>query len=301
MDIPVIINSESGTVRAHAEEFSETALRRRFESHGVSPRLHYTSGDQVQAAVRELANSGAESLVVGGGDGTIGGAVDVMARTDINLGVLPLGTLNHFAKDLGIGEDVDTAIQTIAAGNIRAVDYATVNGRAFVNNCSLGAYPAAVRRREWLRDLHGYRKWSAMSLAMFEVLRNLKRFPAEIICDGERRLRRTPLILVSNNRYAGTIFSKNLRPQLDAGRLWIYSVRVHRIMPVLRLGAMALLGKLDAAEEFELWPAREAQITLPGKTITLAIDGEITQAEVPLQIQIHPRVLRVFAPAPSSS
>lgn len=296
MQAKVIVNASGGKIAARPEEYSEERLAALFAQHGLSPSIQYVTGSELENAVAVAMTERPGAVIIGGGDGTIGTAVGHVIGTHTVLGTLPMGTLNHFCKDAGIGNDVAEAVATIAAGNVRAVDAASVNGRFFVNNCSVGAYPAAVRRREHLRTLHGYRKWPAMTRAMFEVLRDMRRLRVAIEADGTVRRRKTPFVLISNNRYAGHLFSPSLREHLDAGQLWVYSTRIDHYLPALRLAGLALIGKLDEADEFECWTTRELSLNVPAPKISVAVDGELTSMTVPLRASIHPGALRVFAP-----
>ena len=137
----------------------------------------------------------------GGGDGTISTVASVLAGTGIPLGVLPLGTLNHFAKDLGIPLDLEGAVQVICAANTRAVDVAEVNGQVFVNNSSIGLYPYMVLDRERRRNEHGQAKWVATCWAVLRTLRYLPRRRLSIRAEGWSEPCRTPCLFVGNNEY----------------------------------------------------------------------------------------------------
>src|SRR5690606_10208238 len=142
-----------------------------------------------------------QALIVGGGDGSVSTAAQCLAGTGIALGVLPLGTLNHFARDLGLPLDWREAVEALAQAECRAIDVAEVNGRVFVNNCSIGAYAEAVRKRDALRSMHGTGKWWAMALATLAVFRRLRRIRIRVTAGGVARPLRTPFVVVSNNQY----------------------------------------------------------------------------------------------------
>lgn len=298
MQVAVLINSSAGSVMQGDSKLSPEQMEAIFRQAGLHPTVHYVSPPDLLPEVRQAIAEGPDAIVVGGGDGTLSSAAGTLVAADWRrpFGVLPLGTLNHFSKDLQIPGDLAGAVNIIAAGNVRTVDVAEVNGRIFLNNCSVGAYPEAVRRRDRLREHRGHGKWRAMTIACFEVMRDLKHLPISLEVNTRRHSRKTPLVLVSNNRYGGHLFSKNLRERLDAGEIWVYTTRLYRIFPLLRLGLMALVGRLDEAEGFESWPAQQAVLSLPGKTVKAATDGEVGEYELPLRFRIRPRALRVFAP-----
>lgn len=297
MQVIVIINSSAGTV-ANAGEGALTpgVVDRSCRRAGLYPEIQYIEPDHIAEAIREAAARRPDAIIVGGGDGTLNTAAGILADSGIPLGILPLGTLNHFSKDLNLPADFEQALAVASNGHAVPIDVAEVNGRIFINNCSIGAYPEAVRRRDRLREQRGHGKWWAMTLAWLDVLRHLRRLRLELKIDDVAHPRRTPLLLVSNNRYSGNLFSSNLRDHLDAGELWIYTTRAHRFFPLVRLAAMALLGRLDDASDFESWPARNAAVSLDGKKIKAGIDGELVELELPLHFRIRPGALLVLAP-----
>jgi diacylglycerol kinase family enzyme len=239
------------------------------------------------------------TIVLGGGDGTLSGGAALLADSGKVMGVLPLGTLNHFAHDLGMPDDLAEGLTVIAAGATRAVDLAEVNGRVFLNNCSIGLYPSAVRQRERLRRLHGTAKWTAMargawdSLRRFRVLRFTLHFP-----DGARRLS-TPQLVVGNNRYETRFLALGKREALDGGLLWVYAARNRGRFGFVRLLLKAMLGRLDQERDFEQTPARELTIQerRGGRRVFLALDGELTALYSPLRFRSRPGALTVIAPA----
>jgi diacylglycerol kinase family enzyme len=300
MTATVILNQRAGALLADTGEFGPGRLSRAFSQVGIEATVRVASGPEIVDAVRQAVAATPDAVVVGGGDGTLGAIAGVVAASPVPLGVLPLGTLNHFAKDLGIPADWKMAIATIAEQNLRTVDLAEVNGKIFINNCSLGAYPEAVRRREALRQLHGLKKWTAMALASLQVVRRLRRMRLTIVRDGQTVTRRAPFVLIANNRYSGNLFARSLRPRLNGGELWGYSTHVHRIFPLLRLMLQSLTRSMEQAEELEAWPAREMTIWSRGGPIPVAADGEVLDLEAPLRFRIRPGALWVFGPSPAA-
>lgn len=302
MQVDVILNPGAGSLAANGDGSSlaiET-LRTAFARVGVSARVFHEPPAGLTARIRGLLERKpppGDAVVVGGGDGTLGCASGLLAGTALPLGVLPMGTLNHFARDLGLPADLDGCIQIIAAGQVRPVDVAEVNGRVFINNCSIGAYPAAVRRRNELRRRHGIGKWPAMLLATWHVLRELRRLRVELTLDGESHVRRSPFVLVSNNRYTGQVLSRQLRPRLDEGLLCTHTTRAHRFAPLLRLVWSTFTAGIEAADGLEIRVGRELTVKLGERTPTIAADGEIFLTRSPLVFRALPAALRVLAPA----
>src|SRR5215469_2096888 len=162
--VPVLVNLEAGYVLHHGAEATLRHLAAAFAAAGIGARLQPLDGKALAAGVRLVAApdaSGAKPalVIVVGGDGTIGGAAQELADSGIALGIVPLGTFNHLARDLRLPLDIDGAIGVIAGGRVAAIDLGEVNGRIFVNNSSIGLYPEMVRDRERQRRLSHRQKW----------------------------------------------------------------------------------------------------------------------------------------------
>jgi diacylglycerol kinase family enzyme len=176
----VILNQKAGRPGKIAPGTSPDELRAAFARVGVEAEIRMPTASELNATVRAAAADRPEAVVVGGGDGTVRCAAEALAGSGVTLGVLPLGTLNHFAKDLQIPVKLEEAIALLAAGATREVDVGEVNGHVFINNCSLGAYAEAVRRRDRLREKHGLGKWWAMIRASLDEFRRLRRLRLRI-------------------------------------------------------------------------------------------------------------------------
>ncbi|MBL8905179.1 MAG: NAD(+)/NADH kinase, partial [Rhizobiales bacterium] len=204
MHVVAIINKAAGSVSAAGGiETLSRAVARSFSHHGIEAELIAAEGDAIaQAAVRarERGERGElDAVVVGGGDGTIRSVANVLAGSAVPMGILPMGTLNHFARDLKLPFDLDPAIDIICQKEWRAVDLGSVNGAIFVNNSSVGVYPYMVADRDRRRGAFGLGKWPAMALA---GLRALKRFPfrrLSLAVEGSAKPYRTPMLFVGNN------------------------------------------------------------------------------------------------------
>jgi diacylglycerol kinase family enzyme len=238
-----------------------------------------------------------DAVVVAGGDGTVNCAASVMVDADKPLGVLPLGTLNHFARDLGLPPDPDSAAVALSAGRWRQVDVGEVNGRVFVNNCSIGLYPEAVRRREDRRE-SGEPKWPAMLRAVREALERLPLVRLTLRTDDRTLRVATPLLMIGNNRYETDLLRLGQRAALDEGVLWVYLTKSTGAGGVLGLALRALTGRLEQARDFEslCTAALEVEDRRRRRPLPIAVDGELTELRPPLTVRSRPRSLRVLVP-----
>jgi diacylglycerol kinase family enzyme len=237
-----------------------------------------------------------ETIVAAGGDGTVSAVAAEVAGTEKVLGVLPLGTLNHFAKDLHLPLDLQGGVRTIAERNIKSVDVGEVNGRVFINNSSLGIYPHIVHRRivEQMRLRIG--KWPAFIWASMHAFRRFPFLDLRVELKGETLRRKTPFLFVGNNEYEMTGFRIGARKRLDAGKLGLYLT--HRVgrWGLIRLAVRALLGYLSQQKDFEAYLVNEAFVEAHRRLILVAADGEVRWMELPLQYRSRPGALRVIAP-----
>ncbi|MEJ7806295.1 MAG: diacylglycerol kinase family protein [Telluria sp.] len=291
-----MINGSAGS--GHDDE-QASSLRDKFAAHGLEARVTLAaSGDDIIAAARAALDEGMQIVVAGGGDGTINAVASVVADTGVAFGVLPLGTLNHFAKDAGIPLQLDEAIATIAGGARRQVDVGEVNDRIFLNNSSLGLYPDIVRDREKQQNRFGRGKWLA---ALWATLGALRRYPFLSVRlkmdDGTDHARRTPFVFIGNNPYTMQGFCIGERAALDGGKLSLYVAQRPGRLALLRLGWSALCGRLAQERDFDVLSAENLEIDTRHKRIRVATDGEVTVMLTPLRYRIRPGALCVIVPS----
>jgi diacylglycerol kinase family enzyme len=268
-----------------------------FRALGETPRVVHPEGDKDIAAIaREAAESSEQIIVAAGGDGTISAVAAALAGTDKILGVLPIGTLNHFAKDLGIPLELETAVRTIKEGEAAAVDAGEVNGRIFINNSSLGIYPQIVSRREAQQERLARGKWPAFLWATVQAFRRFPFLDLRVTFEGRQLARKTAFLFVGNNEYEISGFKLGSRACLNAGRLGLYFSHGTGRLGLFRLALHALFGRVDQAKDFEAFCVAEARIETGHRRLLVARDGEVEWMDTPLQYRIRPHALRVLVP-----
>ena len=299
MRILAIINARAGSASAQEGAVLREQLSTLFQARGIRAEIELVEGEKISETARravERAKAGEiDAVVVGGGDGTIRSVAEVLADTGISLGVLPLGTLNHFSKELGIA-DLEAAADAIAGGRLASVDAAEVNGRLFLNNSSVGLYPFLVQDRERRQDEHGLAKWIATALAS---VRMLWRFPVRrlsITVAGSTTPHRTPLLFVGNNEYCLAPPAVGKRQRLDGGELWVCVSKQQSRLGLLLLALRTAAGFSDPARDLETMRAPAAEIRSRASRIPVAFDGEAEIMRPPLRYLSRPAALRVFVP-----
>lgn len=292
--LTIILNTASG---AGSKPETAEQVTELFNAAGVQARLHLLSSplDIPNLVDRELA-AGSDAIVAGGGDGTVNAVASGLVGGPTPLGVLPLGSLNHFAKDLGIPLDLPNAVETIVSGHVGRVDVGRVNDRIFVNNSSIGLYPSIVERRERLRA-QGHHKWPALFIATLEVLSREHEVSARLDVGGRTIVSHSPFVFIGNNEYQVEGIHLGERTRLDAGRLFAYlAPRVHtRDLP--KLLAHALLGRARRERALEVYSAAELWVdALRARDIKVACDGELLTLRSPLHYRIWSGALNVLVP-----
>jgi diacylglycerol kinase family enzyme len=220
----------------------------------------------------------------------------VLAGTATPLGVLPLGTLNHFAKDAGIPLDLPKAVGTIAEGHTRRVDVGRVNDCTFINNSSIGVYPSFVESRDRHRK-QGRSKRAAPVLAMADVLRREGEVAIRLHADRARVVARTPFVFVGNNEYRVEGFRLGGRIRLDGGRLHAYFAPPVRTRHLPKLFAQALFGYARREHALQSLAGAEVWVdTIFSRSVDVACDGEIVTLDTPLHYRSWPAALSVLVP-----
>jgi diacylglycerol kinase family enzyme len=292
MRVHVVLNAQAGALLRGTHQTAIDTVTAAFARVGLAPRVGCADPAALERAIDDAASDG-DIVVVGGGDGTLRSAAARLAHRPAALGVLPLGTFNHFAKDLGIPLDLDGAVRAIAEGTAQPRDIAAVNGHVFINHAGVGLYPHMVELRERLRGAGGLGKFPAMAIAMLDLLRAYPTFGLRIRVGGETRTRRSPFLFVANNGYildAYGLERPDPRDKLtlllahDAGR-WA----------LLRMGAKALIGRLGK-DAYDALAFERAVIESRRDRLLVELDGEIEALAPPLEFKLMPDALRVVRP-----
>jgi len=290
--IRVIVNAAAGSGRAADLEHRVAAA---FEPSGVEVAIRSTRGPHDLDGCVQWARDGRPDVIVaGGGDGTVSAVASALVDQEIALGVLPLGTLNHFARDLGVPLDLEAAATTIATGRPRRVDVGEVDGRFFINNSSLGLYPDIVRDRERQQQRLGRGKWPAMAWAIVAALRRYPFMDVRLVVDGAERRRRTPFVFIGNNAYRMDGFAIGERSRLDRGCLSLYMAQRPGRLRLLQFALRALIGTLRQDRDFDALLAGDIVIESRHRHLRVALDGEVTVMRPPLHYRIRRASLSVI-------
>jgi len=287
VSIPVLINRHGGTARKLGDNL-DRAVSDAFMAAGMRADVHYPEADDFSDAVRSFRGRGV--IVVGGGDGTIAAAAAALAGSETALAVLPLGTLNHFARQLGVSPDLAEAAAVALQGHCQRIDLARVGERIFINNASVGLYTTIVRRREQSR----FPKWVATIPAAWEAIRHLHLQDLTLDLEYRPQTIRTPLLFVGNNPYVLDGGLPGTRDSLSDGRLSVLALAPRGRLGLIGFGVRALGGRIEPGRDFAEIASPRAFTIFGRGQIDVAHDGEVEQMALPLEFEILPQALAVM-------
>lgn len=270
-------------------ELRAAAEKEGFELVAVTPSV------DIAAAIRERRDRGTKLFVAAGGDGTINSVVQALVQTDAVLGVVPMGTFNHFAKDLNLPLDWRAALDVVLTGATKQVDAARVNHRYFLNNLSMGLYPELVARREE-RGRH-YPRWKARLYALFTTLRKYPHVTVNVETEHHQEVIRTHVFMVSNNSYdLSRLGIEAPRATLEEGRLSVYWLPHIPRLALMSFAAHYLAGRVKEAPGFRSFRTMRMKVQASKKRLHVGLDGELFTLDTPLVITTVPQSLLVKVP-----
>ncbi|MEO6696135.1 MAG: diacylglycerol kinase family protein [Ignavibacteria bacterium] len=293
MKISIVINDSSGSTE---QQETEKLIKEAFDEVNIHYDLFFLKGNEIENKIKNLITENPDAIVCGGGDGTVSIAAGILSQGKIPLGVLPLGTLNHFAKDIGMPLDIKEAAKVIARNRIQKIDIAEVNGRRFINNSSIGLYPHIVKKRDIDQKENNRSKWVAMFFASIATLKNPRLYNVTIKTNEDKAQLSTLFIFVGNNKYIMKFFNPGTRDRLDEGLLTLCITRCKTRWCMIRLTFKALFNKLQEENDFEMHFVEEVTLDTGNKKLSVSMDGEVVKLSSPLTYKILPKILSVIVP-----
>jgi diacylglycerol kinase family enzyme len=290
----VIVNRNGGSAAKMGDALVPD-IEKAFASAGATAEVAALDPKQIPDAIKTAAKEG--RVIVAGGDGTAAGAAQILAGSDTEVGLLPLGTLNHLARDLGIPTALEAAAAVAVNGRPTRIDVGDVNGQVFVNNASIGLYALMVRKREGLQRAKGWPKWLSSLPAAFSVLERLPHHRLRLDWGHGERAIVTPLLFVGNNAYSLDRGEVGKRNSLTDGKLAIYAVAHRRRAALIWFAIRALAGRAERDLDFEtLGECQTLTVSSSSGSIEIALDGELKRMDSPLEFRIRAGALTVMTP-----
>ena len=288
----LFLNPRAGTFSTG----DESTLRTLAAEHGlrvldIEPEL------DIRKAVREALDAGMRTFVVAGGDGSVHHVAQALVNTDGTLGVVPVGSVNHLARDLELPiGDWQAAFEIAVKGEVRQIDVGRVNGRYFVNSIMLGIYPTISHFRERFRSVNN--RWAAYFKAARLALHHFPHVTLVLEHDGRVETLRTQMFVVAVNAYdlsqVGLVAPK---VTLHDGRLSMYSLSFMSRPQFIRAAAKYFRGKIGDVPGFRSIRTAQLRVDTGRGRLRVSIDGELVEMQTPLQIAAVPSSLLVRAPS----
>lgn len=236
------------------------------------------------------------NIIAAGGDGSISAAATAIIGTNKNLGVIPLGTFNYFAKDLGVPLEIDSAVEVFKSGRPTQKLVGKVNDLVFLNNASIGIYPRVLKEREQI-----YKKWGRNRvLAYYSVITTLLKpqpsISMRIALENEEATRSSPFLFVAGNAFQLESFNLPGQKCLAQNTLAVYVSRPYKKLKMLKHAVMTAMRHYKKDEQFEQFCAKNLWIDTPNTSLKVAVDGEIHDLKTPLHFRMEPQGLNVWMP-----
>jgi len=294
--IAVIINGRAGVLVGGNGEPLLDRIRQAFADEGVDVDMQVRTGKQIGQAIDAAVQGESDRIIVGGGDGTVNTAAAAVARAGKILGILPMGTLNLYAQDLGIPLDPAEAARVLIHGEVRPVDYAEIEGRLYLCNSIIGIIPSLMREREKQRGESFPRRLRGVIQTAYNLFMRDPCLRIELDTGGKREMMEIRGMAVCNNGYhnAFALFPEPVT--LDAGKLGVYFAREPTRLGTLLLSARLLLGTWKKEPDLLEFKVEQVSINTRRRKMTVVTDGEILDIPAPLNYRIVPRGLRVIMP-----
>lgn len=296
MRIALAINRSAGTFNRMALEPTVAAIADIFRAAGHDVETCVCGRRDLAGVLSALAQrTDVDAVVCGGGDGTALTAILAGLGRDRPLGILPLGTLNLLARDLGLPLDPLDAAVALARGHAGTIDLAEVNGLPFAIWASLGMHPWIVRRRDKLQR-EGRRKWPAFAMAALRAFRRYPLVRVTLSVGGSQKTVTTPLLVISNNAWHEQMLPLT-RAALDRGELVVHVAKVSSRLGLLWLALRAAVGLWNVSSLLDTFTAEEVRVISRKRRVMVSLDGEVTVLRSPLVFKLRPGGLSVLMPA----
>jgi len=298
MKAVVLLNEGAGTLAGLDVADAQQQIARGFADAGAQADVRFVEPKYLRPIAQEAARgSDFDVIFAGGGDGTINTIANVVADSTKTFGVLPLGTHNHFAKDLKIPLDLDEAIVALVQGRTIELPVAEVNGHVFLNFSAIGLHPEIVIDREAQRDETGRGKWPAMAVAMMRKLKSPTIHKLTLSARGHTIARRTPSIIVCNNPHQMEVFGVKEASIPERGLLNVYIATRSKRRTLVWLMFRAAAGAIDEnTKHFEAMALPELRIDAKRSALPVSVDGEIIDLATPLVYRVREKPMKVIVP-----
>ncbi|MDG4910414.1 diacylglycerol kinase family lipid kinase [Mesorhizobium sp. WSM4898] len=301
MRFAAVLNKDGGTLRTTDVAAFADRVRELLEAAGHSVQIDIVAGGEIATALEKaIARRNVDVVLAGGGDGTVSTAASLLMNKKKALAILPAGTMNLFARSLGIPQTLEAALKAFTDGEVKAVDMATANGRPFVHQFSIGMHARMVQLREKMDFGSRLGKMRASVRAAWATIKNPRTLKVTLTIGKTDIITRATGIGISNN-----LFGEGHLPYADnpaGGMLGIYVSVARRRRDLVKLLLAMLRGRWRQSEHVEIHQADKAVLKIHSSPTKFkaVMDGELVKLERETTVEIHPATLNVLVPRSSA-
>jgi diacylglycerol kinase family enzyme len=296
----IILNVASGTAQSIGAENLKTMI----ENSGLEyEEIILCDGAEMDENLDKLILSPLP-LLIGGGDGTIRYSAAKLLPHDKAFGIIPFGTMNMLARDLGIPTQLDETFNAYKQGCEEVVvDAAFVNEELYLCAASIGTMPSASQMREENREIPNIIMFPQLFLHTLSEFNRLQRKRIYLMVDGHNYKFRSPAIVISNNKFIeteGASFDNFKRGSLNDGMLAVYATKTQNIWGHLRFLGKLLIGKWLKDEGLKKWDGKQIIINTKSRREKISIDGDLIDLPTPIRFSIQKGALRLLRTKPTA-
>ncbi|MGE4248914.1 MAG: diacylglycerol kinase family protein [Parvibaculaceae bacterium] len=292
----MVLNRDSGTLRDGDADGMARIIADIVTAHDHAVDVRLAQGAEIKEALTAARESN-DAVLAGGGDGTVSTAATLFTGHKTALGILPLGTMNLFARALGVPLKLEEAVEALVAGEKRHIDVGEVNGEIFVHHVTLGLHPRIVAGRE--KEKYGSRlgkKLVALKV-WWRLVRRAPRMTLRLMVDADRVKLKTASLIIANNPFIEKLGGLPHSEIPDRGKLAVYAAQTRDWTELLAMSAQASFGKWESNSKLDFLEGREIAIHAKRPRLRASVDGELVYLRTPLRAKIRPSSLWVLCPA----
>jgi diacylglycerol kinase family enzyme len=290
----VIMNRNSG---ADNKEALIGEIETAFTAHGWKVEFVLAGRRDLRRQTQQAVSQAPGTIVVAGGDGTINTVASACVEANRPLGLVPAGTFNYVARNLGVPTEVSEAVAVIVNGQVRDVDIGEINGRIFLNNAGIGLYAQMLEQREHDKRRFGRSRMVAFLSGMRCLLRLHPLFAVELVADGQMDRHLTTTLFFGCNALQLEHFNASAAECLRHQKLAVLSLKLRSRWEVTVAAFVGLMGRLDSVNTTNAFCASTVRVQTRRRVLKVAIDGEVVLLRSPLDVTLRLDALHVFAPA----
>lgn len=298
MQAYIFINANSGAIQSAGADRLSSRLTENLQQAGISAGVTCAGAAEFKTFARQALKSPAPAMaVIAGGDGTFAMAAEAFSNSGVPVAFLPGGTMNLVTHDLGVGGDLEKAVDDLPAWRPKNIDVGWVNGRAFLNNIVFGDYAGIAEARELLRNAPTLDERLGAVAEAAHTLFHSQPVRFRLAAGGEMTDMRSNMLMIANNRYTGAEGMRPTRDRLDRGLLALYLSESRDGADLVARVLEVLGGDIASSETMELREAARCFVSTEESAVTVAVDGEPIELQSPVEIRIEPGALSVLCPA----